>query len=89
MLKGKRFTCDYCKRPINTSIVIEVDSVDRECKTTGENILYFHLASDRKAGHYNEGGCYKQWVMSDELFNPHSVRPVLKQEVLEKLAENN
>lgn len=96
MLKGKRFICDYCNKSINTQIVIEVDSVvaegDREhrhCRTTGEHVLYFHLASSQHAPHYKDGGCYKQWVMSGQCFNPHNVRTVLKQKVLEKLAQNS
>jgi hypothetical protein len=72
--------------PIKTSDVLKVDSVDHGCICTGQNIIYFHLATDKKSQLFDHGGCYRQWTLSRECFIPHSVRYVSKKE-LEKLSE--
>ena len=94
MIDGKRFICDFCGNQINGNVVIEVESVraegerfDRHCISEGENLRYFHLATDRKADFYDFGGCYKQWTVSKECYTPHGVRAVLKSDVLAKLTD--
>jgi hypothetical protein len=85
MLQGNKFICDCCNEAIKTKDIVEVQTVDRNCCSTGEVIKYFHLATDPRAKYYGQGGCYKKWTKSDDSFIPHGVRLVPKQDVLKNL----
>jgi hypothetical protein len=92
MLNGNQFICDLCAQPIEGEEVVEVCTVDHDCRNTGEKILYFHLSTDRSSKYYErcgENGCYHKWIDSAESFTPHGIRRVPKQEVQEKSTSLN
>ena len=88
MGKNKEFICDFCKKPITTKEVIEVEYVEADptkffqVSEDEKTRKYFHLATDRKSLGYNNGGCYSLWrKKTNDKFIPHGVRPVKKSDL--------
>jgi hypothetical protein len=81
----RRFICDLCKDPIKGKEMVEITSVDRDCRNTGEIQLYLHIMTDessRYSKHRGGDGCYRMWKDSEQFFGVHGVRKVSKQDIL-------
>ena len=86
MYNEGRFICDYCHVEIKADEFALIDSVDKNCCSTGEIELHLHLHID-KSSLYGESrggkGCYRSWLESEDGFTPCGVRKISKKDYLE------